>query len=173
MNAAEKYAALTAIEQAAKKAKTALASEALADFHAQHADRWRTPYGTVMVKGLNAESLISIADEAAFLAWVGEHYPSEVETTVPAPVVRVRQAFRDVVVRRLTVEQHEFDGAPLDVVVDTGLGEHVEWAKVTPPGKPTVSMAGGKDEAALLARINADRLIEQGLLTLLPAGAQS
>lgn len=172
-NPAAEYAALSALIQAAEKRKKVLAATVLADHLATHAKGWATPYGGVSIKGLGAAPTITIGSEALLLEYVKEHAPTEVETIVAKPVTQVRPAFVTVLLERLVPETHQFDGADIDIVVDTATGETVEWARVNQPGKPTVSMVGGKDEVALLARMNAERLLDEGLLTLLPAGAQS
>lgn len=155
MNPAEQYAALKAIQDGARQAEAAVREQALADYAEHGADRWRTRYGTVIVKGAGAPPVVSIGDEPAFLAWVAERYPTEVETVVAEPVTRVRPAFRDVVAKRLAVYDAADGG---EMVVDDATGEVVEWARVTPPATPTLSMAGGKDPAAAEAKGAAGRL---------------
>ena len=166
--AAEKYAALNAIADGVRQAQAHVRQAALADYAEHGADRWRTTYGTVIVKGADASPTPTVGDETAFLAWVTEHHPSEVET-----VVRVRPAFREVIAKRLAVQPPtDEDGDP--VVIDQHTGEVVPWARVVPPPPPSVAMAGGKDPKAVEAKANAGRLlldrIAAGRLALAPAG---
>lgn len=150
MTAAEQYAALKAIQEGARQAEAAVKAQALADYAEHGSDRWRTAYGTVIVKGADAQPLVSVADEDAFLVWVAERYPTEVETYQPPPVTRVRPAFRDVIAKRLQVEDGE--------VVETGSGEFVGWARVTDPAPPSISMAGGIDPVSVAAKADAGRM---------------
>jgi hypothetical protein len=170
-NAAAEYAAISALIKAAEKRKTELASRVLADHLASHAKGWATPYGGVTIKNLDASPTIAVGDEGALLTWVQEHAPTEVEKIIPKPITQVRPAFRTVLLQRLVTESHEFDGAPIEIVVDTVTGETVEWAEINPPSSLTVSMV--RNDAAAFASVNAEKLLDDGLLALLPAGAQS
>lgn len=174
LTAAEQYAALTAVEQAAKKRKATLVEAVLEEYRTSHARDWATPYGGVMIKNVEASRSISVADHDALLAWVQQWAPTEVETIVTDPVTRVRPAFVTQLLNRLVVEDHEeTDGTPVEIVVDTQTAERIDWARILPPAAPTVSMHGGKDESALLTRLNAEKLIDDGLLDLLPAGGRA
>jgi hypothetical protein len=80
---------------------------------------------------------VVLADEGAFLAWVGEHYPSEIET-----LVRVRPAWQREFISGLD--------ASSDPVVDPHTGETTKGLEARPASEPRSfalrSLPGGTQE---------------------------
>lgn len=87
MNRAELVRAIVACEAAAREFRAALGTDALSEWEDQGvAPTWRMPGVTVSCSVTHAS--VVVTDEAKFLDWVKDRYPTEVET-----IVRVRPAF--------------------------------------------------------------------------------
>jgi hypothetical protein len=92
VNRAETARAIAACEAMAKKLRAALTADALAEFEGQGTvPTWKLPGITVV--GSTTRPSVAVTDEAAFLAWVAERYPSEVEQVV---ITRPRPAWQGV-----------------------------------------------------------------------------
>lgn len=90
MNRAEIARAITACETMAKQLREALTADAEAEFREQGTlPTWRLP--GITVTGSTSNPSVAVTDEAAFLAWVAERYPTEVEQIV---INRVRPAWQ-------------------------------------------------------------------------------
>lgn len=88
MNRADLIRAIAACEAAAKEFRAALGADALAEWTEQNtAPTWRLPGVTVSCSVTHPS--VQVVDEAKFLAWVRDRYPTEVET-----LVRVRSAWQ-------------------------------------------------------------------------------
>lgn len=154
MTPAERYAALKALIDGLTKATKEAGVQALAEVQADPTrDRWRTRFGTVLLKQTKAGVYFNM-NSAGFLSWVRDNHPTEVET-----VTRVRTSFISSLSKRLVVSGDE--------VVDILTGQVVDWATVTEPGNPYLSVHA--DEAYKQAKANAAELIE-GRLELLTEG---
>jgi hypothetical protein len=82
-----------------------------------------TPVATISL--IDPKPAIAVSDEKAFLGWVREYYPSEVET-----LVRVRPAWQRNFISGLD--------ASSDLVTDASTGENVRGLDAVPaPGTPT------------------------------------
>lgn len=92
MNRAETARAIAACEAMAKKLRAALTADAQAEFDAQGTvPTWKLPGVGITVVGSTAHPSVAIVDEAAFLAWVAQRYPTEVEEVV---ITRARPAWQ-------------------------------------------------------------------------------
>jgi hypothetical protein len=92
VNRAQQIEALAACEALAKALRANLNADALAEFEEQDcAPAWRTPGFTVSTS-LTTDT-IAITDDKAFLAYVEQRYPTEVETIT---IVRPRPAWQGV-----------------------------------------------------------------------------
>lgn len=90
MNRAEIARGIAACEAMAKKLRAALTADAQAEYDEQGTvPTWKLPGITVV--GATAHPSVAIVDENAFLAWVAERYPTEVEKVV---ITRVRPAWQ-------------------------------------------------------------------------------
>jgi hypothetical protein len=90
VNRAEIAKAITACETMAKQLRDALTADAEAEYREQGTiPTWRLPGITVL--GSTSNPTVAIVDEAAFLAWVAERHPTEVEQIV---VTRARPAWQ-------------------------------------------------------------------------------
>ncbi len=115
MNAAEKLMAIKGLI-AGLQAAEAAQKDGILDLKSQlGASSFKTALGGVSVS--TPKPKITVTDEAGLLAWVEEHFASEVET-----IRRVRPHSREVLLGQLVM-----DGS--DVV--TAEGEVVTWATVT------------------------------------------
>lgn len=122
-DAAERYAALCALEAGLKAVKEAARAEALASVAGLSRASFPTAYGPVNVT--TADEGIALDDEA-FLAMVEEHYPDDVVVTRSVSPA-LRRAFLDRLV------------AVGGKVVHQDTGEVVDFARVIPRGAPTLS----------------------------------
>lgn len=114
MNAAEKLMAIKGLIAGLQAAEAAQKDGILALKDQLGASSFKTALGGVSVA--TPKPKIAVTDEAGLLAWVEEHFPSEVET-----IRRVRPRSREVLLGQLVM-----DGS--DVV--TAEGEVVTWAVV-------------------------------------------
>ncbi|MEU7170373.1 hypothetical protein ABZ949_02630 [Micromonospora tulbaghiae] len=90
MNRAEIARAITACETMAKQLRDALTADAEAEYREQGTvPTWRLP--GITVTGATTNPTVVISDEAAFLAWVADRYPSEVEQIT---TTRIRPAWQ-------------------------------------------------------------------------------
>jgi hypothetical protein len=106
-----------------------------------------------------------VIDEAGFVGWCKVEHPSEVQTTLPAPVDSVRPAWRKALLTRLKVEP---DGA----VVDGETGRVLDFVKVAEPSAPSTTLTfkkGGREE---VARAYRDGRLALPELLALPASPQ-
>lgn len=104
-----------------------------------------------------------VIDEAGFLAWCKQEYPSEVH--VPEPVEQVRPGWRKVLLARMRVEQ---DGT----VVDGETGRVLDFVGVAEPPPPSTTLTfkkGGREE---MARAYRDGRLALPELLALPASSQ-
>lgn len=144
MRRPHRLAALRALKYAIGQVEAAESAAVLAEADATGADRWKTPFGTVNVVRRSGWRI----DDDAFLTWVQDNHPDEVET-----VVKVRRAFETHIGRLLTV----VDG----VVIRKDTGEVVPWAQPS-TGQPYTSVRGPEKDAAVTAAVEliSDRLDE-------------
>jgi hypothetical protein len=113
----------TAAKKAATEQRAELGAEAAREFE-QHgtAPTWRmADLGTISLPV--SKPAAYVADAQAFVAWVAERYPTEVET-----IAQVRPAFQSSLVARLHLEGTS--------AVDTATGEEVPGLGVRPGGIP-------------------------------------
>lgn len=139
MNRAEMIRALFVCDQLTK----ALRRKLNADAEKEHADQgvvpsWKAP--GITVSGSTSNPSVAVVDEPAFLAWVAERYPTEVET-----IQRVRPAWQ---------------GRFLDGVVGRGApacdpqGEEIPGLEWRPGGTfGSISLTATKDTKALIGQI--------------------
>jgi hypothetical protein len=94
-----------------------------------------TPVATISL--IDPKPAIAVSDEKAFLGWVREYYPSEVET-----LVRVRPAWQRNFISGLD--------ASSDLVTDASTGENVRGLDAVPAPEPRSfalrSLPGGSQE---------------------------
>jgi hypothetical protein len=91
MNRADIARGIAACEAMAKQLRAALIADAEAEYREQGTvPTWRLP--GITVSGSTTNPTVVIADETAFLAWVAERYPTEVEQIT---ITRVRPAWQD------------------------------------------------------------------------------
>jgi len=82
--------AIAACDAMSKRLRAALTADAAAEFSTQGTvPTWKLPGITVV--GSTIHPSVAVVDEAAFLSWVAERYPSEVETVV---ITRARPAWQ-------------------------------------------------------------------------------
>ncbi|WP_435586086.1 hypothetical protein [Micromonospora aurantiaca (nom. illeg.)] len=106
-----------------------------------------------------------VVDEGKFVDWCRLEHPTEVQTTVPAPVDTVRPAFRKALLSRMRVER---DGT----VVDGETGRVLDFVEVAEPPPPSTTLTfkkGGREEVAAAYRDGRLALPE---LLALPAAEQ-
>jgi hypothetical protein len=95
VNRAEIARAVVACEVMAKQLRSALADDAEAEFREQGTvPTWRLP--GITVSGSATHPSVSVVNEAAFLAWVRDRYPTEVEQMT---VTRVRPVWQQMFLR--------------------------------------------------------------------------
>lgn len=91
MNRADIARGIAACEAMARQLRAALVADAEAEYREQGTvPTWRLP--GITVSGSTTNPTVAITDEAAFLAWVAERYPTEVEQVT---ITRVRAAWQD------------------------------------------------------------------------------
>lgn len=90
MNRAQTARAIAACETMAKELRKALTADAEAEYLEQGViPTWRLP--GITVAGSTTNPTVAIVNEVAFLAWVAERYPTEVERVV---ITRARPAWQ-------------------------------------------------------------------------------
>lgn len=140
--------AASAVQSALKDVVTELRDQSTGDlvdlWETVGSDRLNLPEGTVALRMPSAG--VNVTSEAELLAYVREHYPTEV-------IEVVRPAFREQLVKRLTVEGEQ--------VVDKLTGDVVAWAKAVPAGDPTSIVVRPNDAAKATAAALINRQVLQ------------
>jgi hypothetical protein len=140
MSDATKVAALRALRYAIAEIEEGLKGAVLNDYNELDTDRWRTPFGTVSVAHPKRKVVF---DDADFMAWVGQNYPTEIVTPEPVtPPPKVRDSFRQAMLTRLVAIDDE-------TVVDKYTGMVVEWATTALTKAPYVLVTGPEKDAAI------------------------
>jgi len=146
LNAPTRVAALTALRDAIDAEIKADKLEAIAFAGEFGVKSFATPLGAVNV--VVKDPAIGWETDG-LLAWVEEHYPSEVEMTR-----RVRPAFQSVLTARFVIVAGD--------VIDTETGETIDFAYATSAGEPYVSWpssAKQKDAKATARLVVQDRAL--------------